>query len=739
MKKPFQRYDFLEDFCFRTPLYPFNFLNKNLQEHTFTIADLEKVWADPIFKEAMYLASVPFYNEIVTILQSRDALKFEKIKSSFLKYLIRATTRCTPFGLFAGIGTGTIGTQNSVELPPPHQHQKSTNLDSHFLFELCKQLAQQKTVRNQLTFYPNTSLYRLGDYYRYVETNSNHQKKQYSIEAIGHNEDIESILSHAADGKQKFELVNFLTERGFETSESDAFLNLLIDHQILRSNLEINITGDDPLANIIQILDSLTGVSSITTALKSIQNRLASVAKTMGTDIAAYNAIRESLSALQLNFQPKYLFQNNLTLSAPSASISRSQLQEVKKALGLLLKLETWQPNQDLQRFKKAFYERYETRRVPLALALDIESGIGYLQNDAVSGTTPFLNDLTAASKGHKTFTNQHLSPQDRVLENKLKEALEQNAYEITLTDKDFSHFECREEYLPDTLTAFASLTTVNATETLFLQGFNTGAGKLIARFSESNDAINAQLAAIYQSEQELAQDKIIAEIVHLPESRTGNILRRKNLRSYEIPYLAKPSVPYDGQLAIGDLWLSLKNDELVLWSEKHQKEVIPKLTNAHNYSYKALPIYHFLSDLELQNKLPYIGFQWPSSCDTFDFLPRVSYRNTILAKAQWKISSKELTTLASFKNSTEFSAEFAAWRKKLKLVQHVALKHPAHALYLDLEHPDCIAILIESGKKNNPIVLEEFLFHEGSPVKNEKEHFTNEFLFTLKKSDIDD
>lgn len=72
---------------------------------------------------------------------------------------------------------------------------------------------------------------------------------------------------------------------------------------------------------------------------------------------------------------------------------------------------------------------------------------------------------------------------------------------------------------------------------------------------------------------------------------------------------------------------------------------------------------------------------------------------------------------------------------KKLKLVQHVALKHPAHALYLDLEHPDCIAILIESGKKNNPIVLEEFLFHEGSPVKNEKEHFTNEFLFTLKKA----
>jgi hypothetical protein len=55
--------------------------------------------------------------------------------------------------------------------------------------------------------------------------------------------------------------------------------------------------------------------------------------------------------------------------------------------------------------------------------------------------------------------------------------------------------------------------------------------------------------------------DKIFAEIVHIPESRTGNILRRPILRDYEIAYLSN-SGWVEITLDINDLMVSIKTTE---------------------------------------------------------------------------------------------------------------------------------------------------------------------------------
>jgi hypothetical protein len=55
----------------------------------------------------------------------------------------------------------------------------------------------------------------------------------------------------------------------------------------------------------------------------------------------------------------------------------------------------------------------------------------------------------------------------------------------------------------------------------------------------------------IIKKETNYHSNKILAEISHIPESRTGNILRRPVLRDFEIAYLSNSGVPAAYQIRL--------------------------------------------------------------------------------------------------------------------------------------------------------------------------------------------
>ena len=127
-------------FVLRTPLFPLSALD-----------DPERTMQQPCFREALYLASPDLYT--FTGDKTEDAE--EKGDAAALKYFLRACSRCTPFGLFAGCSTGRFGSSTQIAVAEPIAARRTTRLDMQYLCALIQRIERHGAVRRQLRLFPN--------------------------------------------------------------------------------------------------------------------------------------------------------------------------------------------------------------------------------------------------------------------------------------------------------------------------------------------------------------------------------------------------------------------------------------------------------------------------------------------------------------------------------------------------------------------------------------------------------
>ena len=100
---PFQ---FFDNYIVRTPILPYKKFENIFSTQKINHEKLE-VFTDGLYRETIYLASLSLYNETKTKIN-------QKLKVSLLKYYNRASTRYTPFGLFAGVSLGNFDKENHL-------------------------------------------------------------------------------------------------------------------------------------------------------------------------------------------------------------------------------------------------------------------------------------------------------------------------------------------------------------------------------------------------------------------------------------------------------------------------------------------------------------------------------------------------------------------------------------------------------------------------------------------------
>ena len=186
--------------------------------------------------------------------------------------------------------------------------------------------------------------------------------------------------------------------------------------------------------------------------------------------------------------------------------------------------------------------------------------------------------------------------------------------------------------------------------------------------------------------------------------------------REFEIPYLGRSGAPVDRQIPLKDLLVSVSGDRLVLTSKRLGREVVPRLTSAHNYSLQRnLAVYRFLCALQRQKTAQWNGWQWGTLKDLV-FLPRVSAGRLILSRARWRVSRDELPTPGGAQSADVFAA-VQKWRAECRLPRYVALVDADRVLPFDFHNVLSVEMFLDLIRKQRSATLVEMFVSETSEL----------------------
>ena len=649
---------------FRTPLLPVStFFDWSTSASDSEVETLEALRAqlrefvdNSVVREALFVASPRLEESLQAWYREPDSPSGQKTERALVRYFTRMSTRCTPFGLFSTVSTGKVAHTTTLEVAPLDAVVRRTRLDNEYLFELVTELARDPEVQRGLMFYPNSSLYQIGDRLRLVEVLRKEGKEGKDADRRQHlvnieaNEYLFDTLHRARDGAHLDQLAAAIVADDPELSrdDADAFVAELVASQILVPRLGVWLTGEDPLRAVITELRAAAPSHTALPVLVEVEERLAAMdADGLGLDLQRYREVAERLDTLPAAVDIARLFQVDLVRQSPVTSFGNDVFADVQRGIEVLCSITPGGVTSALAKFRNRFLERYSDREVPLMQALDEESGIGFDVPGAGHDVAPLLETLLMNGLADDDVVSWG---QREVF---LLKRLQEGGHELKLTDKDLETLAAAKPTVPGDafavwpVVAAASMEAIAKRQyrILLSGGGGPSGANALGRFCHVHPDVREVVAEHLDREQKLRPDAVFAEVVHLPGGRLANIAWRPQLRDYEIPFLGISGAPADHQISVSDLLVSVTGDRIVLRSKRLGKEIVPRMTNAHNYSWAGnLGVYRFLCALPEQDGCSF-AWLW-GALDSAPFLPRVTYGRLVFSHARWLLLDADLTPI---------------------------------------------------------------------------------------------
>ncbi len=706
---------------------------------SFSIDTLRASLEDPFFIEALWLASPSLYQQAEKWKNNLlDEKQSQKVVYSLAKYYQRVSTRTTPFGLFAGNSVVPITDNEPTDPSHTGKFVRFSRIDMEFLCAVIEYIENNYDYRQLLYYRSNTSVYAISDCIRYVEYYYKDNRRVYTISEIQTNIYIEKIINSCKIQPHTFsEVVSLIDEPEIDLQEKIAFVNDLINNQVITSTLQPIISSADPMVQLIEELNKCNSNNKLTELielLQSIKSALQTIDSHQNNPIESYKHIIKKIEKIGIPYNTSKLFQVDIAIQKESnTGLNKDDVDDILNALNSVSLLAA--NSSPLNSFINKFKDRYGETEVSLTTALDPDIGIGYPVEDIMRTDTPLVDDFKT---NNRRYGNTGSTDMDKFLLGILISCTAEHKTSVDFKKEIAPFFRQKNDSI-EKPGAFQPSIKIPVSKVLldnkphFLLGALGGnsALDLLCRFAHIDDNMQNIVNDIAKHEKGYYNENVVAEIIHLPESRVGNVISRPQVFEYQIPFCGDASVKSDKAIDIDDILISIdRRNRIRLKSKRLNKDIVPRLCNAHNFPLSPLPIYRFLCSVQNQAEIKNINFNWGSYSSFFKLVPRVSLNNFILYPLTFNLSSNDISTVISLikrkASYTEIIKEVLAWRKALKIPEKVYLVESDNKLYVDFNNELSTLTFFDEIKNKTKFTLSEYFEF---PKNSTGISFANEFM----------
>lgn len=716
----------------RTPILPWS--SDLLDRKLDLLENHQKV---SFLKEAIFLASPELYYRWENELKQPaiDNSVKNKIGLALNKYLLRMSFRCTPFGLFAGVTVVHFADTTALRLADASEGSRACRPDLRFLMNLAGKIEKECKHVSHVKYFSNPTVYQLHESHHYVE-NSN--LSGYQLSSVESSNQLRDILAHARSGAYPLELARSIVQDDVELPEALAFVDELIEHQLLISATVPTLTGEDYLRT---IRNFARGVSSFNAHLAYLESIIKEINATpVGDALVHYQKLQSWKAQHYPDFASNVSY-TDFHRKATSSKLGMAVADEIIRAVDFLAHLPDNPRVVTIDSFRKAFVERYEEREIPLLQAIDPENGIGYPYSlDDIKYEEELFEGLPTREVNNLAPLNEQSEWQEFLFAQYV-EALK-SAHQVMNLDVAACapYLQAKAASTSFSLFSYASViaTTQNEIDDgnfELIHHLTSGPSfaNPLARFGHLSKELEQLLREAAQEEQEHYPEAVLCDVLYPAKGQAVNLMSRPRLRQYELALLGNSDAGDDRTLHLSDLLVSVQHGRVVLRCRKNGFEVIPRLSSAHVYSSDQFALYTFLGDLQHQGLQRALRWRW-GALEQAPFLPRVVLGKTILSKARWKLSAQQVKKLLNpdiraVKHAvTELMAQLA-------LPRHVALVNGEDEIPLDLMADAGVTLFQSLVKSPGKVLLQENLAHRMKWLTDSTGAFVNELIIPLKNT----
>ena len=649
---------------------------------------LRQVWTIEPVAAAIEVASPSLTRRVHEVCQDRalPARQLRRAVLSVVRYLLRATSRPTPFGLFAGVAPARFGRDLHVHVG--EQHHATARVDAAWLTEVITRLEACSELRRRIpVVLHDLAFVRDGRLVVSCQRQPGEANATAPAEvSVRCTRAVETARQAARSPIVVADLVDKLGAEFPATPQHviETMLAELITQRLLITSLSPPMTATNPLAHVLDELAAV-GADEIGEVAEPVQQL-----RTIHDDLARHNQAHSPPSQRALRTTAAATM-NRLAASERPVSVDlrvdgtvvlpHSVAREAETAADALARLTPHPSGSTAWRdYHSRFLERYGmAAMVPVVELLDGDVGLGY----------------PAGYRGSRLASppSPGLSERDHTLLTLAQHAALDNNLEVVLDETTLAQLatENLAAVQPHTELRFSvHATTPEALNRgefgLAVAGVSRAAGTTTGRFLDLVAGPDGdRMAAAYRQLPTMHEDAIPVQ-VSCPAmyARAENIAHSPEILPHRVS-VGEHHRPDAASIPLDDLAVTGDAEHLYLMSLSRQRPVEPVVFSAMEFTHAAHPLLRFLCEITTARAAACTPFSW-GAASRLPFLPRVRYGRTVLAPARWTMTAADLP--APNTPWPQWRQHLATWRHQYSVPTSVYLGEDDRRLRLDLNEP---------------------------------------------------